>query len=294
MFYVVYIDVLFLVNFFMDYIILTLTGNILKIRTRILRRCLGAALGATCYCIMLFLPMEYRMWGSMGMMLMAAMVMGRLVFSLKKPKKLLSFLMIFHATAFFLGGTVTAIYHYTRLGYYIRKAVKGDDNAQIITGVLAGMVLAACVLMKILLSCIRERHREAALYYEVELHMGDKKKSATALLDTGNHLKEPVSHKPVILADITLAGELLDEKTKEAIQDFYRTGNLAEIERLRLIPYHSVGRKHGILVAVFIDSLSVRMEQRVIEKTGVCVAITEEPLSLREKYRVILNAELVE
>ncbi|MBP3544651.1 MAG: sigma-E processing peptidase SpoIIGA [Lachnospiraceae bacterium] len=294
MFYVVYIDVLFLVNFFMDYIILTLTGNILKIHTRIWRRCLGAALGATCYCIMLFLPTEYRMHGSMGIMLFVGAMMGILVFSLRKPKKILVFLLIFHATAFFLGGTVTAIYHYTRLGYYIRKAVKGDDNAQIITGVLAGMVLAACGLMKIILSCIRERRREETLYYEVELCVGDTKKSATALMDTGNHLKEPVSHKPVILADITLAGELLDEKTYKAIKAFYLTGNLTQAEGLRLIPYHSVGRKHGILAAVFIDSLIIRMEQGVIERNGVCVAITEDAISSGEEYRVILNAALVE
>lgn len=294
MFYVVYIDVLFLVNFFMDYIILTLTGNILKIRTGILRRGLGAALGATCYCIMLLLPMEYRLWGSMGIMLLAAIGMGRMVFSLKKPKKICYFLVIFHAAAFFLGGTVTAIYHYTRLGYYIRKAVKGDDNAQIITGVLAGMVLAACGLMKIILSCIRERRREETLYYEVELCVGDTKKSATALMDTGNHLREPVSHKPVILADITLAGELLGEKTCKAIKDFYLTGNLTEAEGLRLIPYHSVGRKHGILAAVFIDSLIIRMEQGVIERNGVCVAITEDAISSGEEYLVILNAALVE
>lgn len=278
----------------MDYVILTLTGSILRIRTGIRRRCLGAALGAACYCTMLFLPVNYRLWGSAGIMLIAAGLMGRIVFSAKQLKSLAGFLVVFHAAAFFIGGAVTAMYHNTRLGYYLRKAVKGDEDAQIITGVLAGMVLVSCFLMKILVTCVREHWREARLYYETELCVGDKSLRETALLDTGNHLKEPVSHKPVTIADMTLAGDLLGEKTYEAIKKFYQTGNLTEADGIRLVPFHSVGRKNGILAAVFIDSLTVRMEQGEIRRTGVCVAITEEPVSVKGKYRVILNAELVE
>lgn len=298
MFYVVYIDVLFLVNFFMDFIVLTLTGNFLRLRAGILRRIFGAAFGAFCYCIMLYLPWEYRVWGSRVLMLVGACMMGKLVFSIKGLKKLAQFLLIFHATAFFLEGTVTAVYHYTKLGYYIRKIVKGDLYAQIIAGTLAGMVLVSCLLMKTAVSCIRKRQSESKLYYEVEFLKGNRRKKAVALLDTGNQLKEPVSGKPVVLADMTFAGELLDEDTRTAIREFYETGNMqtvmGETVRMRLIPYHSVGRKHGVLAAIFFDSLTIQMEQRVIEKTGVCVAITEEPVAARGGYQVILNAELVE
>lgn len=277
----------------MDYLILTLTGWMLKLRAGMARRSAGAAFGATCYCMMLFLPVKCRLWGGMGIMLITAVGMGRIVFSLKQPKSMGRFLVLYHAAAFFLGGTVTAMYQNTRLGYYLRKAMKGDGYAQIAAGALAGLVLAACLLMKIILVCVRER-RATALYYKAALYKGEKKAVGTALYDTGNHLKEPVSHKPVIVTDMILAGELLDERVCEAIKSFYQTGNLAEAEGIRLIPFHSVGRRNGILAAVFIDKLVIEMEQENIVKTGVCVAIAEEPVSVREKYHVILNAELVE
>lgn len=298
MFYVVYIDVLFLVNFFMDFIVLTLTGNFMRLRAGIVRRIFGAAFGAFCYCIMLYLPWEYRVWGSRIELLAGACIVGKLVFSLKGLKKLAQFLLIFHATAFFLEGTVTAVYHYTKLGYYIRKIAKGDLYAQIMAGALTGMVLFSCLLMKMTVSCIRKRQSESKRYYEVEFLKGSRRKKAVALLDTGNQLKEPVSGKPVVLADMTFVGELLDEATQKAVREFYKTGDMqtvmGENVRMRLIPYHSVGRKHGVLAAVIFDSLTIQMEKTVMEKTGVCVAITEEPVAARGGYQVIMSPELVE
>ncbi len=298
MFYVVYIDVLFLVNFFMDFIVLTVTGAIMRIRTGLLKRILGALFGAACYCITLFLPWESRVFAGRGIMLISACIVGIVIYSIRRAGKLCQFLLIFHAAAFFLGGTVTAIYYYTKLGYYIRKAVKGDLYAQILAGVLAVIVLVSCMLGKFTAACIRQRHREKSLYYEIELLQGKRRKKATALLDTGNHLREPVSRKPVILMDMTFARELLDEETRKAVISFYETGSLSEtgekVPQIRLVPYHSVGKSHGLLAAIFLDCLQIQMEQRVVEITGVCAAFTEEPVSGRGNYQVLLNAELVD
>ena len=293
MFYVVYIDVLFLVNFFMDFVVLSVTGALLKIRTKIRRRVLGAALGAASYCPMLYLPREGRAFAGGALMLLSAGAMGILVFAIRRARMFCRFLIVFYASAFFLGGTVTALYHYTRLGYYLRKAVKGDLYAQMLAGVMALIVLASCMFGKIAAAAVRERRRERELYYEVELSLGERKKRAAALLDTGNHLKEPVSRKPVILMDIAFAGELLDEGTRRAVSEFYKTGLVGETgERIRLVPYHSVGKSHGLLIAVFLESLTIQMEQKAIVLKEVCAALTEEPVSARGEYQVLLNAEL--
>lgn len=297
MFYVVYIDVLFLVNFFMDFVVLTAAGAVLGIRAGFLRKALGAAVGAGCYCITLLLPWEGRMYAGMAIWLLSACIMGRLVFSLRRGREVCRFLLIFYASAFFLGGAVTTVYNHTRLGYYIRKAVKGDFYAQLITGILAGIVLLACILGKVTLACIRQRQRERELYYEVELSRGNKTKKAMALLDTGNHLREPISRKPVILMDRTVSGELLERELEQAVSEFYATGELGrtgeEIPRLRLVPYHSVGRSHGLLAAVLLDRVTIRMGNRLIEAEEVYAAVTEEPVSSKGEYQVLLNAELV-
>ncbi len=294
MFYVVYIDVLFLVNFFMDFVVLTTTGALLKIRTGLIRRILGAALGALCYCITLYLPWKIGMPGRFGIMLAAACVMGRIVFSIRGVKKLCRFLLIFHASAFFLGGAVTAIYNYTRLGYYLRKAAKGDLYAQRLAGVLALIVLASCVFGKVAAASLRQRKKEKELYCEILLSHKGRNKRASALLDTGNHLKEPVSRKPVILMDIADAGELLDKSTEDVVREFYKTGTLKEAgERIRMVPYHSVGKNYGMLAAVFLEQVQVQMEDETVELSNVCTGFTEGPVSASKNYQVIFNIELL-
>ncbi len=294
MFYVVYIDVLFLVNFFMDFIVLTATGALLKIRTGLVRRALGAALGALCYCTTLFLPWENGLPERFGIMLTAACAMGIIVFSIRGVKKLCRFLLLFYASAFFLGGAVTTIYYHTRLGYYLRKAAKGDLYAQMLAGILALIVLASCVFGKVAAASLRQRKKERELYYEILLSHNGKKKKASALLDTGNHLKEPVSRKPVILMDMACAQELLDKSTEDAVREFYKTGTLREAgEGIRMIPYHSVGKSHGLLAAIFLAQVQVKIEDETMVFSNVCTAITEEPVSATEEYQVILNIELL-
>ena len=297
MFYVVYIDILFLVNFFMDFIILTVTGTLLKLHIKVWRRVLGALLGAICYCITLYLPWKSRVWAGNIIIFGSILLIGKLLFSLKGIRKICRFLLLFYATSFFIGGTATTIYYYTKLGYYIRNAVKGDLYAQVLAGVLALIVLISCIFGRMAVSVIRERQKEKSLYFEVELSQGEKKKKAVALLDTGNHLREPVSRKPVILMELAFAGELLDKNTEYAVKEFYKTGMLGRVgetlPKIRLVPYHSIGKTHGILAAVFLEHLSIQMEQEAIELTDVCAALTEEPVSLKGGYQVILNAELV-
>lgn len=298
MFYVVYIDVLFLVNFFMDFLVLTATGKILRIRTKLRRRVLGAVLGATCYCITLYLPWEIRKWGGRAIILIAAVIMGKLVFSLRKGKEILYFLLMFHTTAFFLGGTVTTLYYHTKLGYYLRKAGKGDGYAQTMAGLFTAIVIVSCIFGKIAFTCVSQRRKEKELYYEVNLQVGTRHRQVTALLDTGNHLKEPFSHKPVILMDIALAGELLEKETVDAVMEFYRTGEMGKMGRdgrqIRFIPYHSIGKSNGILAAFAIDGMTIRMEQEDRKLTNVWTALSEEPISAKGGYQMILHAELIE
>lgn len=59
MHYELYIDVFFLINFMMDYMILTITGKILRRSVSHARLCTGALLGAFLTCVVLIMPIPY-------------------------------------------------------------------------------------------------------------------------------------------------------------------------------------------------------------------------------------------
>lgn len=118
---------------------------------------------------------------------------------------------------------------------------------------------------------------EKQIYFPVVLKVGNKTVSATGLMDTGNHLKEPISQKPVIIVE----KELLK---KEGIclleNNFYA------------IPYHSIGNKAGIMRGFIAEEITIGTEQDSRKLQQVMIGICEEKLSRKGEYSLILNPML--
>lgn len=65
-------------------------------------------------------------------------------------------------------------------------------------------------------------------------------------------------------------------------------------EKFRLIPYHSLGKKHGIMQAVEIEKLKVKKEgqELVIEKA--LLGLYENKVTQSGAYQMILHPALLE
>lgn len=90
----------------------------------------------------------------------------------------------------------------------------------------------------------------------VELRLGDKKRSLTALCDTGNLLTDPVTGEAVTVAGGHIAREMLG-LTSEELADPIATTASGRIPGLRLIPYRAVGQPSGMLLAVKMDEVRI-------------------------------------
>ena len=64
-------------------------------------------------------------------------------------------------------------------------------------------------------------------------------------------------------------------------------------EKIRIIPFHSVGNKNGILEAYFIEKLEIKRdgESEVIYQP--MIAVTKDVISENERYQMILHPELI-
>ena len=62
--------------------------------------------------------------------------------------------------------------------------------------------------------------------------------------------------------------------------------------KLRLIPYHSVG-KSGTLLGVKLDKVLVHTEKNTSYNEKVIAAISDNSLSAKDKYHVVLHKELL-
>ncbi len=112
-------------------------------------------------------------------------------------------------------------------------------------------VLSAVV---ILLLCCFSGKTGMQKYVPVELVYGQKKIQLTALRDTGNTLRDPVSGAPVLVVGAQIARDLTGltlQQLKSPVE------SVGAIPGLRLIPYRTVGQSGGMLLAIRLPKVRI-------------------------------------
>ena len=119
----------------------------------------------------------------------------------------------------------------------------------------------------------------ANLYVPVELSYADKHVRLTALKDTGNTLRDPITGKPVLVLGADAAQQLTGLSQSQLRQPVETMG---AIPGLRLIPYKTVGDSNGFLLAMRLP----RVRIGAWEGSGV-VAFAPERLHSEGAYQAL-------
>lgn len=113
-------------------------------------------------------------------------------------------------------------------------------------------VLGAVIVAS--LSVLGFRNGYAKQYLPVILRHNDKSVVLTALFDSGNTLRDPVTGQPVLVVAAEVAEKLIGVK-KEDLRVPY--GVIGRLPGSRLVPFRAVGCENGLMLAVRIRDVSV-------------------------------------
>ena len=123
-------------------------------------------------------------------------------------------------------------------------------------------------------------------YVPVTLTYGGKTVSFTALRDTGNTLRDPITGEPVLVVSGEV-GEALTGLTQRQLSSPLETIAARPLPGLRLIPYHAVGNKGGLLLAMRFPDTIVGKKQR-----NTLVAFAAEGLEGTGMYQALTGGAL--
>ena len=263
--YELYADSLLLLNFVMNLYLLILVDRS-TLRTATGRRLLlGAAFGAVCY----FLPFVWAappvvklavgfLAGTAGMLLLTFPVKGFRAFL-----KLLKYLILYSIG---MGG-----------GMLLLIRLLGQLNIPA-TGTL--MLMAAGGLLFLFLRHFIRGYSQEHCICRAVLICGDSRMTVNALIDSGNCLAEPISGRPVSVVDEKVfAGLKLDESVG-----------------YRAIPYHSIGRKHGILQGYLLPELQLEIGGMTKCFHDIYIAVGTEQIAdgtEADSVKMIVNPRLL-
>ena len=265
--YSLYVDRLFLLHFGMEVLLLWLTALLAQMRLKRRRLLLCAALGAAGSLALLLWggPLMRRPGWRICLMAVKSLLLVQVAFGLQEKKALRNALGWYAAASLLLGGALTA--WDGLLGAGQKKGALQIWIPAAVAAAVGGFFLK------------KERRQKKELLCTVRLREGDRETEITAFWDSGNGLRDPISGRPVCVAERAVLEEL---------------GLLNRPERIRAIPYHSVGRAHGILYAAEVERLYIRRNGQEIEKRGVLIAASGQRLSARGTCRMLLHPTLLE
>ncbi len=261
MYYELYVDSMFLVNFTMNlYLLILVNRSLMRTATR-KRILLGACVGAVCYLLPFMIPLPIwikypaALLGGTWLMIHITFRPG----TIRGYGKVLTCLLGY---SFLLGGLLLFVKEMLPFGERLLMRLLG------ICGVGA--------LGSMLIGYMQERERKKRLESGciVTLIRSGQKLRVQALLDSGNGLYEPISGKPV---------SVIDAKVFQAL---WGEGEIP----FRAIPYQSIGKSRGILKGYLLPELELEVDGVRKHFSDVYVAVGEES----GRVPVIVNPALLE
>lgn len=141
----------------------------------------------------------------------------------------------------------------------------------------------------------------ALLKYQVRLRFEDKSCRGEGFLDTGNGLRDPLTRRPIVVAEYTFLQSCLPEELNRAMTDDLNEDQRLEAfsrsswgNRLRLIPFSSLGKKNGMLIGLRCDEVGIRIGRREMLHNNLVVAIYPHKLSAEDDYQMLIPSEVVQ
>ena len=250
----VYVDLYFLINTCMNLLTLMITATLLHRKVSRWRAWLAAAAGGLWAVAALFLGVM----GFWGLLLDGAVIflMCAAVFATKNATLggLFKCTLVGVLTSMILGGVMTALYALFNRIQLPLGTTEGNSSSLLIFALIASLAGLATVQGGRFLGLSKKTE-----YVTVNAVLLGKAVTLRALVDTGNHLREPISGRGVIVAERTRILAALPPSLSTALKSPSPDKWLANEEyatRIRLVPTNTATGS-GMLPAILPDTLTL-------------------------------------
>ena len=293
----IYIDVVLIENIIMNFIILLATGLILKEKIKTIRLFLASLLGAI-YSLISYMSI-LEIYSSFILKIILSVLIIYIAFNPQNIKKMWKDIIIFYLTSFVFGGAAFALIYIVKPQEILMK-----NGLFLGTYPLKTIILGAIIAFVIIITAftiVKTKITKKDMFCEIEIKLNNKKIQTTAMIDTGNLLKEPISQTPVIVVEHTLLYECMPKEILNNLEqilggDFSNISDEIKekyISKLKLIPFTSLGKQNGMLIGIKAEYLKIKQEEKEELKENIIVGIYNKSLTKRGEYRALIGVEML-
>ena len=244
-----YLDCYILENLLINYIIINCTTTITRVYTKKYRQLIGATVG-TIYSV-IYIFEEMQIFFTLPFKFLFTISIVLISFNLNTKKEFLKILSIFYLVNIFISGSTYFIIYFT-----------GIDHITISFLIICAYI--SCKILKKILNDFKLLKEFEETTKNISIGILDNNIECTALLDSGNFLKDPISKDDVVIIKAKLLEHFLpkdcdfEKIDMSNIQCITDNLNPKISSRVRVIPYKHVGDNNaGIMLGIKADYISV-------------------------------------
>lgn len=259
-----YLDLIFILNFLFDLLLLLVVGIILKRNSKLSRLLLGALVGSISIFILFININSFQLF---IYKIIISILMILIAFGYKNLKYTSRNLFYLYINSIILGGFLYLLniqFSYEQTGFIFYH--QGLSINWIILLITSPIILYIYSKQIILLK------NNYANYYLIDIYFKDgTKKKLSAFLDTGNQLIDPYKKRPIILVN-----------EKEVSKCYHK-------EDILLVPYETINN-HGLLKCIIPSKVNI---SGIGERKKVLIGIAEQKIKM-DGIDCILHTKLLE
>lgn len=295
---ILYIDVIFLENLCINYIILFATGIITKNKIKKLRIFISSILGSIYAIISIF--SIFQMYTNIFFKILISILMVHIAYRPENIKELIRKLMVFYLTSFAFGGCAYALLYIIKPQNIFMKNGMYIGTYPIKIALLGGLIGFSLIVN--VFKMIKNRINKKDIFCYIEIEFNNKKACMKSLVDTGNMLKDPISNMPVIVVEKEKLNNMIPTEILEDLENIVSGNNEKFFElikdselinRFRLIPFSSLGNQHGLILGFKADNVHIEYNDEIKETKKVIVGIYSKQLSKGNTYNALIGLDTI-
>ncbi len=282
---IIYVDILVIVNLFVNYFLLLATAKFFCIKWKTSRLILGEILGGI-YSLYILAP-ELPWFISSVIKLFMSVTIIAATFGIKKPTQFFKILIYFYSVNFLFSGIMMAVW------CWFKPNGMQVNNGVVYFNISPVILIISTIISYIIIEAINKIVNKRRLDHKIinlKIKFRTNQISITAKIDTGNFLKEPFSGLPVIVARETSVKPLLPVNTYEQIKD-YSADKFTDILNLkiRMIPFKTISEE-SVLPAFKPDCIKINESE--VQKE-VYIALCEDKF-MPQNAEALINPEILD
>lgn len=275
MYYEFYLDLYFVENLIMNYLVLELAVRILGRPAGIGRRAAAAVIGALGACVLIAGPFQKNLVIQMTVSIGLYLPVAALVFGIRDREQLKQGITAIFVISFFMGSTWLFLTNVCRFPF-------------------GGAMSAGYFFVWSVWRYWEKRRGSTQFLYDVTLEKDGKAVCLKGFLDSGNHLRSPFTGRPVHVLEYDMAVKILGEEEQRELGELMGLEQVdVPVGKFFLIPYHTIGNNSGLLPVMEIDRICIKHGESRKSTKGALAAVIRTIGSKKGAYQMILHPQIL-